>query len=164
MGGETEPSSAGLDAQGAEADDAALEEGSQRVAIKILVSNAAAGSIIGTVAPICLRRPCHQQCASMHRTIHDAEGAVLLLDDSFEAEDAPVDGVMMADGDPLGKGGVAIGELQRISDTHIQLSQATEHFPGTSERMALVTGDLSKALMALHLIFARLKNEGLSTR
>ena len=63
-----------------------------------------------------------------------------------------------------GKGGVAIGELQRTSNTHIQLSQATEHFPGTSERMVLITGELGSTLMALHLIFARLKNEGLSMR
>jgi RNA-binding protein Nova len=55
-----------------------------------------------------------------------------------------------------GKGGATIAELQQSSNTRIQLSQAAEHFPGTSDRMLLTTGGISDVLTALHLMFAKL--------
>lgn len=57
---------------------------------------------------------------------------------------------------PTGKGGATIAELQQSSNTRIQLSQATEHFPGTSDRMLLTSGGISDVLTALHLMFAKL--------
>mmetsp|Transcript_18102 Transcript_18102/g.45467 ORF Transcript_18102/g.45467 Transcript_18102/m.45467 type:complete len:374 (+) Transcript_18102:186-1307(+) len=69
-----------------------------------------------------------------------------------------------AAGSIIGKGGATIAELQQSSNTRIQLSQATEHFPGTSDRMLLTTGGISDVLTALHLMFTKLNADTAAQR
>jgi len=69
-----------------------------------------------------------------------------------------------AAGSIIGKGGACISELQQSSNSRIQLSQASDHFPGTSDRMLLVTGGIGDVLTALHLMFTKLNQDGMMLR
>lgn len=56
----------------------------------------------------------------------------------------------------IGKGGATINEFQQHSGARLQLSRNNELFPGTTERVALITGDINAILTALHLIATKL--------
>mmetsp|Transcript_21593 Transcript_21593/g.30011 ORF Transcript_21593/g.30011 Transcript_21593/m.30011 type:complete len:389 (-) Transcript_21593:200-1366(-) len=62
-------------------------------------------------------------------------------------------------GSVIGKGGVTISEFQAQSGARIQLSRNREYFPGTQERILLLTGSVNAILTALHLILSKLLAE-----
>lgn len=62
-------------------------------------------------------------------------------------------------GSVIGKGGVTITEFQAQSGARIQLSRSREFFPGTGDRILLLTGTVNAILTALHLILSKLLAE-----
>ena len=58
-----------------------------------------------------------------------------------------------------GKGGANISELQARSGARLQLSRASEFFPGTQERVMLASGTVNQVLTALHLILTKIQGE-----
>lgn len=62
-------------------------------------------------------------------------------------------------GSVIGKGGVTISEFQAQSGARIQLSPSREFFPGSSDRILLLTGSVNAILTALHLILSKLLAE-----
>lgn len=59
----------------------------------------------------------------------------------------------------IGKGGSTITEFQSQSGARIQLSRNHEFFPGTSDRIILISGTLSEVIKAMELIFEKLMTE-----
>ncbi|XP_077221322.1 binding to TOMV RNA 1L (long form) isoform X2 [Tasmannia lanceolata] len=64
-----------------------------------------------------------------------------------------------AAGSVIGKGGSKITELQSQSGARIQLSRNHEFFPGTSDRIIMVTGAFDEVIMATNLILTKLLSE-----
>ncbi|KAJ8766107.1 hypothetical protein K2173_020623 [Erythroxylum novogranatense] len=64
-----------------------------------------------------------------------------------------------AAGSVIGKGGATITEFQSQSGARIQLSRNYEFFPGTSDRIIMVTGSIDDALKAVELVLAKLLSE-----
>jgi RNA-binding protein Nova len=64
-----------------------------------------------------------------------------------------------AAGSVIGKGGSNIAEFQTQSSARIQLSRANEYFPGTSDRVMLISGTVGQVLTALHLVLAKMSSE-----
>ncbi|XP_011031614.1 PREDICTED: RNA-binding protein Nova-1-like isoform X3 [Populus euphratica] len=64
-----------------------------------------------------------------------------------------------AAGSVIGKGGATITDFQSQSGARIQLSKNYEFFPGTSDRIILISGGIDDALKALELIIAKLLSE-----
>ncbi|XP_031483123.1 protein BTR1-like [Nymphaea colorata] len=62
-------------------------------------------------------------------------------------------------GSVIGKGGQTITEFQSESGTRIQLSRNHEYFPGTADRIIMVSGSVSDILTAMELILSKLQNE-----
>eukprot|EP00244_Chara_vulgaris_P003392 TRINITY_DN1614_c0_g1_i4.p1 TRINITY_DN1614_c0_g1~~TRINITY_DN1614_c0_g1_i4.p1 ORF type:complete len:367 (-),score=24.60 TRINITY_DN1614_c0_g1_i4:484-1527(-) len=62
-------------------------------------------------------------------------------------------------GSVIGKGGSTISEFQIQSGARIQLSRNREFFPGTTERVILLSGSVSAILTALHLILSKISSE-----
>jgi len=58
-----------------------------------------------------------------------------------------------------GKGGATINELQTSTNCRIQLTRTGEVFPGTSERVLTLSGELPSVLTAVHLISTKLQSE-----
>ena len=58
-----------------------------------------------------------------------------------------------------GKGGATINELQASTNCRIQLTRTGEVFPGTTERVLTLSGELPSVLTALHLICTKLQTE-----
>lgn len=58
-----------------------------------------------------------------------------------------------------GKGGATINELQTSTNCRIQLTRTGEVFPGTSERVLTLSGELPSVLTAVHLICTKLQSE-----
>lgn len=65
-----------------------------------------------------------------------------------------------AAGSVIGKGGATINEFQQQSGARIVLSRAREFFPGTSDRIILLSGTVSAILTALHLILSKVSEDG----
>ncbi|XP_021295980.1 protein BTR1 isoform X1 [Herrania umbratica] len=64
-----------------------------------------------------------------------------------------------AAGSVIGKGGSTITEFQSKSGARIQLSRNHEFFPGTSDRIIMISGTIDEVLKAMELILAKLLNE-----
>lgn len=64
-----------------------------------------------------------------------------------------------AAGSVIGKGGATISDFQAQSGARIQLSRNHEYFPGTTDRIILLSGTVSEVLTALHLILTKILNE-----
>ncbi|KAM7262807.1 hypothetical protein ACFE04_000490 [Oxalis oulophora] len=64
-----------------------------------------------------------------------------------------------AAGSVIGKGGSTITEFQSQSGARIQLSRSHEFFPGTSDRIILVSGLIDDVLNAVELVLAKLLTE-----
>ncbi|KAK8552751.1 hypothetical protein V6N13_121134 [Hibiscus sabdariffa] len=64
-----------------------------------------------------------------------------------------------AAGSVIGKGGSTITEFQSKSGARIQLSRSHEFYPGTSDRIIMVSGAIDDILKAMELILAKLLNE-----
>eukprot|EP00210_Caulerpa_lentillifera_P005810 g5556.t1 len=62
-------------------------------------------------------------------------------------------------GSIIGKGGATISEFQLSSQARIQLSRTGEYFPGTKDRIAVISGTLHSVLTAVHLILGKIKEE-----
>ncbi|CAL9110433.1 unnamed protein product [Musa textilis] len=58
----------------------------------------------------------------------------------------------------IGKGGLTITEFQSQSGARIQLSRNHEVFPGTSDRIILISGAFSEVMKAMELILEKLLN------
>ena len=65
-----------------------------------------------------------------------------------------------AAGSVIGKGGATINEFQALTGARIQLSRNREVFPGTNDRVVIVSGDLSAILQVLYLIVTKLVADG----
>ncbi|KAL4458465.1 hypothetical protein ABPG75_013330 [Micractinium tetrahymenae] len=68
----------------------------------------------------------------------------------------------VAAGSIIGKGGANITEIQTQSNARMQLSRASEFYPGSPEgqdRILLVSGTVNQLLTALHLVLSKLKAE-----
>ncbi|XP_042011697.1 protein BTR1-like [Salvia splendens] len=59
----------------------------------------------------------------------------------------------------IGKGGSTINEIKSQSGIRIQLSRNNECFPGTSDRIIMLSGGVDGILMATELILSRLMDE-----
>ena len=64
-----------------------------------------------------------------------------------------------ASGSIIGKGGATISEIEAQSGSRVQLSKPKETFPGTSDRILLLTGTISCILTALHLLISKIVQE-----
>lgn len=62
-------------------------------------------------------------------------------------------------GSIIGKGGSTISDFQSRSNARIQLSRNYEYFPGTSDRIIMVSGTIDEVLDAVELILTKLLNE-----
>lgn len=62
-------------------------------------------------------------------------------------------------GSVIGKGGSTISDFQSQSYARIQLSRNYEYFPGTSDRIIMVSGTIDEVLDAVELILTKLLNE-----
>ncbi|XP_073041785.1 protein BTR1 isoform X2 [Primulina eburnea] len=62
-------------------------------------------------------------------------------------------------GSVIGKGGSTINDIQSQSGARIQLSRNFEYFPGTSDRIIMVSGMVDEVLKAVELIFSKLLDE-----
>jgi RNA-binding protein Nova len=65
-----------------------------------------------------------------------------------------------AAGSVIGKGGATINEFQALTGTRIQLSRNREVFPGTNDRVVILSGDVKAILQVLHLIMTKLVADG----
>ena len=65
-----------------------------------------------------------------------------------------------AAGSVIGKGGATINEFQAQTGARIQLSRNREVFPGTNDRVVMLSGDLMSILKVLHMILSKLVAEG----
>jgi len=62
----------------------------------------------------------------------------------------------------IGKAGQTIEQLQRSSKARIQLSRAGEFYPGTSDRVLMLSGPLDCVLTALYLVLEKVSQDGRS--
>lgn len=67
-------------------------------------------------------------------------------------------------GSIIGKGGMTISDFQSRSNARIQLSRNYEYFPGTSDRVIMVSGTIDEVLDAVGLILTKLLNEVILVR
>lgn len=52
----------------------------------------------------------------------------------------------------IGKAGQTVGAIQDATGVHVKLSQSHVHFPGTPDRVALITGPFEGTVAAMHRI------------
>ncbi|KAK4761234.1 hypothetical protein SAY87_006127 [Trapa incisa] len=64
-----------------------------------------------------------------------------------------------AAGSVIGKGGATITEFQSQSGARIQLSRNNEFFPGTSDRIIMISGSIDDTLKAVELVLNKLMSE-----
>ncbi|OAY85978.1 protein BTR1-like [Ananas comosus] len=64
-----------------------------------------------------------------------------------------------AAGSIIGKGGASINEIQSQSGARIQLSRNNECFPGTSDRIIMISGSFDEVIRAMELILEKLVAE-----
>ncbi|PNW72326.1 hypothetical protein CHLRE_16g672750v5 [Chlamydomonas reinhardtii] len=62
-------------------------------------------------------------------------------------------------GSVIGKAGANIEQLQRSSGARVQLSRAGEFYPGTSDRVLLLSGSLHAVLTAIFLILEKISRD-----
>lgn len=59
----------------------------------------------------------------------------------------------------IGKGGSTITDFQSQSQAKIQLSRSHEFFPGTTDRIIMISGTIDETLKAVELILEKLLSE-----
>ncbi|XP_030489386.1 protein BTR1 isoform X2 [Cannabis sativa] len=64
-----------------------------------------------------------------------------------------------AAGSVIGKGGATITEFQSTSGARIQLSRNHEFFPGTTDRIIMISATINEVLKAMELVLAKLLSE-----
>ena len=62
---------------------------------------------------------------------------------------------------PAASGSICCAEFQTQSSARIQLSRTNEYFPGTSDRIMMISGTVNQVLTALHLVLAKMSSEKL---
>lgn len=62
-------------------------------------------------------------------------------------------------GSIIGKGGSTINDIQSKSGARVQLSRNYEYFPGTSDRIIMVSGFIDDVLKAVELVLSKLLDE-----
>lgn len=62
-------------------------------------------------------------------------------------------------GSVIGKGGATICELQAQSGAKIQLSRNHEYFPGTTDRVVVLSGTNNEIMAAFKLILSKIHGE-----
>ena len=67
-----------------------------------------------------------------------------------------------AAGSVIGKGGSTITEFQAKSGARIQLSRNQEFFPGTTDRIIMISGSIKEVVNGLELILDKLHSEVIS--
>lgn len=67
-------------------------------------------------------------------------------------------------GSVIGKAGANIEQLQRSSGARIQLSRTGEFFPGTSDRVLLLSGSLHSVLTAIFLILEKVARDAATSK
>ncbi|KAM0942034.1 putative K domain-containing protein [Dioscorea sansibarensis] len=65
----------------------------------------------------------------------------------------------LAAGSIIGKGGSTINEFQAMTGARIQLSRNHEFFPGTTDRIIMVSGTFDEIMRAMELIIEKLSHE-----
>uniref|UniRef100_A0A7S3QLL1 K Homology domain-containing protein n=1 Tax=Dunaliella tertiolecta TaxID=3047 RepID=A0A7S3QLL1_DUNTE len=65
-------------------------------------------------------------------------------------------------GSVIGKAGANIEQLQRSSAARIQLSRSGEFYPGTSDRVLLLSGSLHSVLTAIFMILEKVSRDSLA--
>eukprot|EP00047_Mylnosiga_fluctuans_P016926 m.57465 g.57465 ORF g.57465 m.57465 type:complete len:176 (+) comp6836_c0_seq3:41-568(+) len=58
----------------------------------------------------------------------------------------------------IGKAGLTINQIQTESGSRVKLSQNREFFPGTTDRVVLVQGNLESTIIGVHLVLERALN------
>ena len=64
-----------------------------------------------------------------------------------------------AAGSVIGKGGATITDFQTQSGARIQLSRNLEFFPGTTDRIIMISGGINEIIKAMDLVLAKLQSE-----
>ncbi|ERN04775.1 hypothetical protein AMTR_s00140p00055140 [Amborella trichopoda] len=64
-----------------------------------------------------------------------------------------------AAGSVIGKGGSTITEFQSQSGARFQLSRNHEYFPGTTDRIIMISGTVDEILTAMDFILSKLQSE-----
>ena len=59
----------------------------------------------------------------------------------------------------IGKGGSTINDFQSQSGARIQLSRSHEFFPGTNDRIIMVSGQFEHVIRAMDLVLEKLLTE-----
>lgn len=67
-----------------------------------------------------------------------------------------------AAGSVIGKGGSTINDFQSQTGARIQLSRNHEFFPGTTDRIIMVSGIINEILKAMELVLTKLLSEVMS--
>ena len=59
----------------------------------------------------------------------------------------------------IGKNGESITRIQAESEARLQLSRANEFFPGTNDRVLLISGTLKVVIAGLHFVLGKIQEE-----
>ncbi|KAJ9582856.1 hypothetical protein L9F63_022815 [Diploptera punctata] len=58
----------------------------------------------------------------------------------------------------IGKGGETIAQLQKDTGARIKMSKANDFYPGTAERICLVTGNTESIMKVLKFIMEKIRD------
>lgn len=65
----------------------------------------------------------------------------------------------VAAGAIIGKGGETIAELQKAAGARVKMSKANDFYPGTNERVCLITGSLEGIVMIMDFITEKIREK-----
>ncbi|ROT73040.1 putative RNA-binding protein Nova-1 isoform X2 [Penaeus vannamei] len=65
----------------------------------------------------------------------------------------------VAAGAIIGKGGETIAQLQKDTNARVKMSKANDFYPGTTERVCLITGNVDAILTVLSFIMEKIKEK-----
>ncbi|KAA0187616.1 hypothetical protein HAZT_HAZT009629 [Hyalella azteca] len=65
----------------------------------------------------------------------------------------------VASGAIIGKGGETIAQLQKETGARVKMSKANDFYPGTSERVCLITGNVDAILTVLTFVMEKIKEK-----
>lgn len=93
----------------------------------------------------------------------------IIMGDSFEStslklsKDNAINLKMLvpsgAAGAIIGKGGEAIGHIQKETGSRIRMTKLNDFYPGTSERVCLITGSLESVRKVIYFIMDKIKEK-----
>lgn len=149
MNGDEGSPTADADAHGGDADAEAPSD--QKVVAKFLVSNAAAGSVIGKGGSNIAGGDAGRLCSShaVGTSMHVCWRTHVIWPGQLTFEWWPVCPVCMQHPH---NGSILCAEFQTQSSARIQLSRANEFFPGTSDRVMLISGTVGQVSCRLLLL------------